>query len=100
MPEQIQIKPLALLLAEQVFKDMRMYDGVPSVTTVLKILKDSDEFERFKQVDFDRYKAMLKAKALLGTALHECIHETYLSGKYKSPATPHSTAWMKFYTKE
>jgi hypothetical protein len=63
MLEKILFKPLSLLLAEQAFKDMRMYDGKPSVTTVLKILKDSDEFEKFKAADMNRYKAMLKVKA-------------------------------------
>jgi len=63
MLERIQFKPLSLLLAEQAFKDMRMYEGKPSVTTVLKILRDSEEFEKFKAVDMDRYKAMLKSKA-------------------------------------
>ena len=79
---------------------MRVYEGKPSITTVLKILKDSDEFERFKQFDIAGFKQMMQSKAAQGNLLHTAIHDTYKSGKYKSPACPHSKAWMKFYVKE
>jgi len=100
MLEQLVIKPLSLLLIEKAFDEMRVYEGKPSITTVLKILKDSDEFERFKQFDIAGFKQMMQSKAAQGNLLHTAIHDTYKSGKYKSPACPHSKAWMKFYVKE
>lgn len=100
MIESLEFKPISLALREKLFDNIRLYDGKPSVTTVLKVLRDSPEFEKFKEFDMDRYNTMLKAKALLGTRLHEVIHETYLTGKFKTIMTDHSQAWMKFYVRE
>ena len=100
MGEQIEIKPISLVMKEKIFDKIRLYEGKPSVTTVLKVLRDSPEFEKFKEFDMDRYIKMLKAKALQGTMLHECIHDSYLQRKFKSSMSDHGEARMKFYVKE
>ncbi len=100
MLEEIVIKPISLVLKEKLFDNIRTYDGKPSVTTVLKVLRDSPEFERFKEFDMEKYLAMMKAKALLGTRLHACIHDCYKERKFKTIPTDHAGAWMKFYCRE
>ena len=98
---ELLFKPYSLILEENIFDSIRLYDDdKPSVTSVLKILKDSDSFEMFKKNDMDRYKSMLQAKADLWTQLHKAIELTYSNKKFHSTSTNHSNAWIKFYTKE
>ena len=91
---------MALILKEKLFEKIRLYDGRPSVTSVLKVLKDDDAFERFKEQDYEWRERMLKAKGETGTKLHETIAKSYKDKKFYSCPTAHGPAWMKFYTKE
>ena len=58
----IQFKPFSLVLKEEIFDHIRWYDGKPSVTSVLKLVKDSDAFEDFKKHDMAGFEEMLKRK--------------------------------------
>jgi hypothetical protein len=51
--DELVVKPMPLILKEKIFENIRLYDGKPSVTSVLKILKDDDAFERFKAQDYE-----------------------------------------------
>jgi hypothetical protein len=98
--DEIILKPINLILKEKIFEKVRLYDGKPSVTSVLRILKDSDAFERYKAFNLESYEAMLQKKADVGTLIHELIAETYRTGTFKSLPSKHHGAWLKFYTKE
>ena len=100
MKPSIQLKSYSLIMKEDIFNSIRLYWDKPSVTSVLKILKDSDSFEQFKQSDLKWFKDMLKRKWEAGTKLHKCIEDTYSKWRLVIPDTEHKDAWIKFYTKE
>lgn len=98
--DEIIIKPMSLIIKEKIFESIRFYDNRPSVTSVLKILKDDDTFEKFKAGDFAARERMIKAKGEIGSKLHEVIAKSYQNKKFYPCYTVHWQAWMKFYIKE
>lgn len=98
--DEVILKPISLIIKEKIFDGIRLYDGRPSVTSVLKILKDSEQFEKFKEFNLEAYQEMLNGKAALGTHLHSIIAQSYTVKKYIPVVTCHGASWLMFYTRE
>jgi|GEM_PF-6638208 len=87
--DEVILKPISLIIKERLFDGIRLYDGRPSVTSVLKVLKDSEQFEKFKSFNLDAYHDMLNGKAALGTHLHSIVAQSYSAKKYIPVITCH-----------
>ena len=66
METQLKLKPLSEIIKEDIFTSAikranTMYNGRPSVTTILKLLPDSKSFKAFKAFSRERFDAMMKA---------------------------------------
>lgn len=98
--DEVILKPISLIIKERLFDGIRLYDGRPSVTSVLKVLKDSEQFEKFKSFNLDAYHDMLNDKAALGTHLHSIVAQSYSAKKYIPVITCHGWSRLMFYTRE
>ena len=103
--DKLTLKPLAELISDKTFESaidraVTMYNGKPSVTTILKLLPDSKSFKAFKAFSKHRFDSMMKAAGERGTLMHEHIETSYLKGKFQAPPIPRADSWLDFYTNE
>lgn len=97
---QFKIKKLPQLLQERTFENIRLYDGKPSVTSVLKILEDSEAMKSFKAFNINEFNAMMKKAADRWTKLHSIIEQSFINNRFIGSTWPIASARMRFYTKE
>ena len=95
-------KPLTEALKE--FDKIKFYDTphgkVPSVTSILKILKDPQALVQFKKYNRDEFERMLEHKAKQWWMLHKAIEDTYKNWYIKVYNSAHFVSFFKFYNKE
>lgn len=103
--ETPQLKPLAEIIKDKVFESAidranTMYNGRPSVTTILKLLPDSKSFKQFKAFNKSKFDSMMKAAGERGTLMHEHIETSYIKGSFQAPPIPWASSRLEFYTTE
>lgn len=96
----LEYKSMPQLLNDNTFESIRLYDDKPSVTSVLKILKDPDTLAEYRAANPEAFEEMMERKAAAGTKLHDTIERSYRDKKFYYLNTEHAQAWLRFRTSE
>ena len=80
------------------FNSIRYYNWIPSVTSILKVIKDPEALKQFKQYNQESFDKMMKEKAALGTKLHQEIETVYRDKKLMKLSGFHQRSFLKFYS--
>lgn len=80
------------------WSSIRLYDWVPSVTTILSVLKEPNALIQLKKYNKDKLQSIMKEAADRWTILHAKIENVYKTGKPLIPKSTREYSFTKFYS--